>query len=318
LLSREPPPRQSFEARFYLGYARFRTYRESELKEALVEYGKLQADLNSRLQDEFPADEKKRALGLLIETYAQMASANAQLLYLLRKPDCDPNQSAADKHQAKEYFDNTTKYAGEAEKLTKSADDISPDILEDVAWRQLNALGYAEFCFACFDSASEYKNHCDKALKYFDQALQRSPLNFNILENQAEVYRDALYAGRNLDEAEKLFLQSTDLKPDDLYAPQQLGMIYEGRWKDPANSNDKEKTTEYYQKMVEYYQKATELHSSSAAYKLAMMYETLWNKSHKPDDQKNMIAYYQKAAQLGSLRAKARLEALHLPVKAKA
>jgi hypothetical protein len=317
LLKREPHGARSLEARFYLAYARFRTYGISEIKEAIAEYDRLQKDLESRLLDPLAADEKKRAIGLLSETYAQMASSHAHLLYRLRTPDCDPNRSDADKKLAKDYFDNATKYAGEAEKLTKSADDISPDILEDVEWRRLNALGNAEFSYACFDDQAEYDKHCDKALNIYDEALKKSPLNFNTLENKGEVYRDHLYSKQDLEKAKELFLLSADLKPNDVYAPQQLGLVYEALWRKSANSNDKEKTTAYYQKMVASYENAAKLGSTNAAYQLGVMYETLWNKSHKPDDRKNMIEYYQKAAQFGDSRAKERLRQLNVPIQAK-
>jgi tetratricopeptide (TPR) repeat protein len=265
LLRREPSAPQSFEARFYLGYAQFRTYKETELKKALDEYGRLQADLESRIKGELPADERKRAVGLLAETYSQMASAHAQLLYLLRTPDCDPSRSVSAKSLAQEHFQATTEYALKAEQHTGSADKISPEILEDVEWRRLNALGYAEFSFGCFDSPNEYKNHCDKALEYLNQALQRSPLNFSILENKGEVYRDELYPGHDLEKAKEFFLQSAGLKPDDLYAPQQLGMIYEALWQKSRKPDDKGK-------MIEYYQKATQLGSGLAKRRLEALH----------------------------------------------
>jgi TPR repeat protein len=106
-------------------------------------------------------------------------------------------------------------------------------------------------------------------------------------------------------------VQSAGLKPKDVYAPQQLGLIYEALWRKSGQPDDKEK-------MIAYDQKATELGSTSAAQRLGLFYEALWRKSGQPDDKEKMIAYYQKATQLGSARAKLRLEELHVPVKAKA
>jgi tetratricopeptide (TPR) repeat protein len=251
LQRREPSPLQTLEARFYLGYAWFRTYEETGLEKALDQYSRLQADLESRSRDKLPHDERKRALGLLAETYSQMASAHANSLYLLRGPDCDPSRSASARESARLHFQATRDYALKAQHLTEHSDEISPEIKEDVEWRQLNALGYAEFSFACFDNENEYRKHCDQAFEYYNQALQRSPLNFNILENLGEVYRDHLYSGQDLEQAKKLFLRSAGLKPKDVYASQQLGMVYEALWRKSRKADDKDKMVKYYQEAAQ-------------------------------------------------------------------
>lgn len=251
LLQRKPSTPQSLEARFYLGYAWFRTYTETGMTNALDEYGRLQADLESRLQDQLPPEEKKRARGLLAETYSQIATAHSHLLYRLRTR-FDPNQEVSARDSAKYHFKTTSEFALKAkQRSTEDANLISPEILADVAWRRLNALGNAEFSFAPFDDRNEYQKHCAKALAYYDEALQSSPLNFNILENKGEVYRDREYSGHDFKKAEELFLRSAGLKPSDLFAPQQLGMIYESLWLESRKSDDKRQMVDYYRKAVE-------------------------------------------------------------------
>ena len=263
LLKREPP--QSLEAQFYLGYAWFRTYDGTGMTNALTQYGALLDKLRSRLEALPPPEENKRALGLLAETYSQIATTYAHLLFI-QKRDCPPNQEESVKRSAVKNFNATSEYAGYAELLsTEDANVISPEILADVKWRRLNALGTAEFSFARFDR-SDYDKHCWQALKYYEEALQSSPLNPNILENQAEIYRDEIYCEGDLDRAEKLYLQAKDIAPQDYYPLQQLGIIYETRWKKPGNPDDKKEMDE--KKMIEYYKQAVDLGSRLAKTRL--------------------------------------------------
>jgi len=288
LLEREPKAPQSLEARFYLGYSWFRTYSETGMANALNEYDGLRTDLEALLRDELPEDERKRALGLLAETYSQIATTQAHLAFRLRtKLRPDQERDAKSQESASYHFQAAKEYAEKAEKhLTCNKDSISLDIRKDVEWRRLNALGIAEFSFAVFDQPSEYQEHCEKALENFDRALESSPLNYSVLENKGELYRDNLYCGYDLEKAKALFLQSAGLKPEDLYAPQQLGMIYDTLRQESLKKSADEKAK--------------------------------GNDEQAKENEKKMIEYYRKAVALGSEQAKLRLEELHIPVEGKA
>jgi tetratricopeptide (TPR) repeat protein len=203
-------------------------------------------------------------LGLLAETYAEIAATHADFIYLIRSPDCDATRPAKDVAKAKEHLDKSSEFSQKAETFAAAHPrQMSPEILEDVAWRRHNALGIAESSFACFDARNQYDVHCDNALVHYRDALQRSPLNFNVLENMGEVYRDRLYSKHSLDEAEKLFLQSQELKPEDVYAPQQLGKIYDIRWQTSGKKDSEAK-----RKMVDSFTRAAALGSADAKMRL--------------------------------------------------
>jgi tetratricopeptide (TPR) repeat protein len=261
VLSRSPEPPFSLEARFYLGYSHFRKYTEDGYNRASQQYEPLRDTLLSRLTSSLSRDEKRKTQGLLAETFCQLANVFAHRLAPLAPKDLPPEQVRARKATADVYHKEATDYSEKAEEIVQAnLQELGQDVIDDIEWRRHNALGVRELRYAPFDEPSKYDTHLDLALNEFQVALQKSPGNFNILENLGRVLRDAQYSRRDLRKAEEYFLRAADLKPEDWYAYQELGNIYDAL-SQIATGEDKEL---YQKKMMESYERAADLGSTFA------------------------------------------------------
>jgi tetratricopeptide (TPR) repeat protein len=252
------------EARFYLAYAYGRKYNKEGYEEALRQYGLLRDDLEKSLNSESTED-KLNPTFLLAETYTQMAAVNAHLIDTLRPKVATPDTILSLRPAAEKYFKSVSS-------LSKNASDFLPQFHDkslagkrnDIEWRRDNALGAAETQYAYFDDESKYDLHCETALGYYRSALDKGPGNYNTLQNIARILKDNKYSKRDLEQSETLFAQTAKMKPDDYYAHDELGKIYEEQWQ---NANGTEKH-DFEEKMINEYSTAASLGSKHATKRL--------------------------------------------------
>ena len=269
LLSRKPEPPFSLEARFYLGYAHFRKYTEDGYNQASQQYEPLRDTLLSRLTSSLSHDEKRKTQGLLAETYCQLANVFAHRLAPLAPKDLPPEEIRTRKPTADLYHKEATDYSQKAEEIVQAnLQELGQDVIDDIEWRRHNALGVRELRYAPFDEPSKYDTHLDLAFDEFHVALQKSPGNFNVLENLGRVLRDSKYSRRDLAKAEEYFLRAAELKPDDWYAHQELGNIYDVL----SQGATGEKKLKYQEKMLESYQRAADLGSEFSKARLEVLH----------------------------------------------
>jgi len=266
LLAKDPAPSMMLEARFYLGYSYFRTYDTAGYEAAVKVYDKLVKDLEQALETGENAEERVKLIGLLAESYAQLATTHAHMVAPDPPGSDTPEGKAKELQQKEEHHREFVNKSRKTEDiLSMHGKDLTQELRNDIAWRRENARGIAASRLAFFERANtdEYTRHKNEALDQYKKALSYSPRNFSILENLGSTLGDPKYHDHSFKQAERFFLEAIQLKPNDDYAYSELARLYLAWEHESGNSTER---TKYHQLAIDAFAKAAKLEDTERPY----------------------------------------------------
>ena len=249
---REPAeqlPKQLIEARFLHSSCRLRQYRFADAVAAGNEFLALAADLEATtgLASQPDIEWYHRARYMLARAYGEAAHCYGHLITLLPKDrQLDPAEyadaqkvatiaalpSLEELADAKRRIHLASAYRDECQKLIDKARAIE---ISDLDWKgdldaRLNQVeGYAQYRYTEWlppagDGDVAFRDACDAALHKLQAAELRTPRSYELLQQIGMIYlnrrRDP--EGKYLDLAKEYYSRSSQLKPNDYYAHEQL------------------------------------------------------------------------------------------------
>lgn len=202
-------------ARLQEAGARLRLYQPDEAEHGAVPLLlSLIGDLETELQSTSEPKAKKECQQLLALAQAQLGYTYGTLTELTA--DVSWNAKAEPALAA-------------AENIVKGHPHWDPADVKEIWFRILNAKGYSLFRFAQHSKMTdeEFRKHCGEAIEILQEARQKRPDHYEVLQNLAMIYDDERYdpSLNSLDNAESLYKQTALFVPEDYYQYERLARI---------------------------------------------------------------------------------------------
>ena len=256
--------RRSFEARFLKASSLLHCYRWSDVVEATSEFRKLAQDFKARTTSK-PGDKGKLSVEqkaqlddwrqnryMLARTYAETAHCLGHLLVLMPKDRSiwadflpepfvslfgdqvaegirDPDGLA---DRRKLHADRLYALSQEQHKMARQIDPIyKQEWKADLNARDYSEVrGYAQFRHAEWLPAKDdkaFKEECNQAVRSLQDAELRKPRHYALLQNIGMIYLSRRFdsPGANLEQAERYYSRSIELKPGDYLGHGQLALV---------------------------------------------------------------------------------------------
>ncbi len=253
--------RRSIEARFLKASSLLRCYRWADVVRATAEFRALARDLDAMTARK-PGDRGRLTAAqrsqldawredryMLARTHAETAHCLGHMLVLLPKDRSirkdflgdlvslfgaamaqdmkDPDDLADRRALA----DRLYAIAQDEQKQAKKTEPIyKQEWKADLSARLNEVTGYAQFRHAEWLPAGEdkrFRTECNEAVRTLQDAELRKPRHYALLQNIGMVYLSRRYdpKGDDLDQAERYYARSLELKPSDYFGHAQLGLV---------------------------------------------------------------------------------------------